>query len=57
MEEGVVVGVAVEEGAEGEVDLDLVEEAVAEEVAVVGVAVDSRAPDVVEGGGEGSEGE
>jgi hypothetical protein len=56
---GVVVGVAVEEGAE----VDLVEEEeealVGEEVAVVGVAVDSRAPAEVEeeDGGEGAEGE
>ena len=56
MEVGVVVGVAVEEGAEAEVDL-VEEEAVAGEVAVVGVAVDSKAPAVVEEGGEEAEGE
>jgi hypothetical protein len=56
---GVVVGVAVEEGAE----VDLVEEEeealVGEEVAAVGVEVDSRAPAEVEeeDGGEGAEGE
>ena len=56
MEVGVVVGVAVEEGAEAEVEL-VEEEAVAGEVAVVGVAVDSKAPAVVEEGGEEAEGE
>ena len=49
----VEVGVAVEEGAE--VEVDLVEEAVGVVVVVVGVAVGSRAPVVAEGedGGEG----
>lgn len=53
VEVGVVVGVAVEEGAE--VEVDLAEEAVGVVVAVVDVAVDSRAPVAVEGedGGEG----
>ena len=51
---GVVEGVAVEEGAEAEVD-SAEEEVGAGEVVVVGVAVDSKALVVVEG--EGEEGE
>lgn len=56
VEVGVVVGVVVEEGAEVEVDL-VEEEAVAGEVAVVGVVVDSKALAVVEDEGEEAEGE
>ena len=53
VEVGVVVGVAVEEGAEVGEDSE-----VAGEVVVVGVAVDSRAPaEVVADEGEGAEGE